>query len=205
MKTKTIYLFLLAGILLISVTSCDWFKSDGGENTDPDETIGKIDNYWKVSSSGYSNATLTIVDNDDGNVVANIAYDGDNYEVEGKITDKGIYDYVYSNGDHSKPFTLVKFDASVGDKWEFKVGNQTVVREVVKKSETDDTPYGFYYIKTIDVKETVPEGIEVKNGESQVRQIVWKFNHKFGFISATVTTVNGKIVTVSQYATNANE
>lgn len=203
--TKKSFLLILTMGVLINLASCDWLNIGGNkEETDPEKTMGKVDNFWTVTTAGYSNATITIVDNEDGNVVANLSYDGDSYEVEGKITDKGIYDYVYSNGDKSKPFTLVKFDAEVGDRWEYKVGNQTVVREVVKKSTTDDTPYGFMYVKTVDVLETIPEGVHVKNGMSQASQILWKFNHKFGFIAAEVTALDGSTTTVNQYDTNAN-
>lgn len=205
MMTKRTCLLILTMGILINLSSCDWLNLSGNkEETDPEKTMGKVDNYWTLSSTDYSDATLTIVDNDDGNVVANLSYEGDSYVVEGKITDKGIYDYVYSNGDKSKPFTLVKFDAEVGDKWEYKVGDQTVVREVVKKSTTDDTPYGFMYVKTVDVLETIPEGVHVKNGMSQASQILWKFNHKFGFIAAEVTALDGSKTTVNQYDTNAN-
>ena len=205
MKAKKIYLLLLAMGMLVSLASCDWFNIKDKEETDPEKTMGKVDNYWTLSSTGVPEATITITDNNDGNVVANLSYDGDIYEVEGKITDKGIYDYVYSNGDKSKPFTLVKFDAEVGDKWEYKVGDKTVVREVVKKSTTDDTPYVFWHVKTIDVLETIPEGVHVKNGMSQTSQILWKFNHKYGLISATVTALDGSTTTLNQYDTNADE
>ncbi len=200
---KTILLMLTAG-LLINMLSCDWLNFDK-EETDPEKTLGKVDNYWTASASGYSDATITITENDGGNVAANINYNGNAYEVEGKITDQGIYDYVYSNGDHNKPFTLVKFDAEVGDKWEYKIGDKTVVREVIKKSTTDDTPYIFWNIKTIDVLETIPEGVQVKGGISDASCILWKFNHKFGFIQATVTTHSGSTVVINQNDTNANE
>ncbi|PKP33990.1 MAG: hypothetical protein CVU00_08740, partial [Bacteroidetes bacterium HGW-Bacteroidetes-17] len=182
MKTKISLLLMLAIGVLFSIYSCK-----KKEEVDPSKTMGKVGNYWDASISGYSGTTIVIDENNGGNVAATLTFNGGTYEVEGKVTSNGIYDYVYSNGDKSKPFTLVKFDAKVGDRWEFNVGNLTVVREVVKKSTEDDTPYGFMYVKTVDVEEIIPEGLILKSTSSQVSKILWRFNHKFGFISATIT------------------
>lgn len=190
-------------LLMVVFAGCDWLNPNK-EETDPSKTMGKVGNYWTASVQGLGTATVTIDSNSGGNVIASIPYNGHEYQVEGKITDKGFYDYVYSNGDKSKPFPLVKFDANVGDKWEYKIGNFTATREVVKKSTTDDTPYGFFYIKTIDVLETVPAGMEVAGGIVKVKTILWKFNHKFGFISAEITKTDNTKVTVNQYDTNAD-
>ncbi len=223
MKTKNL-IFSLVLLLLGGIAACDLLDADK-EETDPSKTMGKAGNYWSANVPGVGNTTITIDKNSDGNVIATIPYNGENYEIEGKITDNGFYDYVYSNGDKSKPFTLVKFDANVGDKWEYKVGNQVVTREVVKKSTDDDTPYnGFWLIRTIDVLETIPSGfvftggvsllksgslsnqensmVKVNNGESQVKSILWKFNHKFGFIAAEITKTDNSVVKISQNDTN---
>jgi len=198
MKKKLLVLLLFAGGML----SCELLDFNK-EETDPEKTIGKPGNYWVASASGYENATITINDNDDGNVVASLQYNGNAYNVEGKITTEGIYDYVYSNGDKKKPFTLVKFDAEVGDKWEYNVGSQKVVRTVVRKSTEDDTPYnGFWLIKTIDVEEVIPSGVEIEGKATEIKKILWKFNHKFGFVSATITKTDNTQVEVSQYDTN---
>ncbi len=173
------------------------------EITDPEQTMGKVGNYWTAGAPGYESGSVTITSNDNGNVVASLIFEGSSYSVQGKVTDQGIYDYVYSNGDISKPFTLVKFDANVGEKWEFNVGSQKVTREVVRKSTEDDVQYGFWLVKTVDVEETIPTGTVVGSSESQVKKIVWQFNHKFGFISATVTKTDNSSVKVSGYSTNA--
>jgi hypothetical protein len=227
MKTKNRLSLLLIVMIISGFVACDILNTDK-EETDPEKTMGKEGNYWSANVPGVGATQITITENNDGNVVATIPYNGTNYEVEGKITDNGFYDYVYSNGDKSKPFPLVKFDASVGDKWEFKVGTLTVTREVVKKSTTDDTSYqGFWYIKTIDVLETVPAGLKLQGagtglksgllalnngsadevaklvtGETQVKSILWKFNHKFGFIAAEVTKTDNTKVTINSNDTN---
>ena len=195
----SIFAFVCFGLF----SACDLLNFND-EKTDPEQTMGKVGNYWTLTSTGYPASQITINSNNDGNVTASYVYNGRTYQLEGKVTDKGIYDYVYSNGDKNKPFTLVKFDAKVGDQWEFKVGNQTVVRKVVHKSTEDDTFYGgLMMIKTIDVEETIPAGIQVKGAASPFTKILWKFNHKFGFIQATGTKANGTIVNLYSDETNA--
>jgi hypothetical protein len=192
-------------LCLISVgffISCDLLNN---EETDPEKTLGKPGNYWSVSAVGYGSGDVEIESNTDGDVLITFPFNGQTMEAEGRITDKGIYDYVYSNGDKKKPFPLVKFDAKVGDKYTFKVGNQTVVREVVHRSTEDDTFYGFMLIKTIDVEETIPAGVQINGENADVSKILWRFNHKFGFISAKVTESNNKVTNVDSGYTNATE
>jgi hypothetical protein len=198
---KLIYSLLTLFSLAI-LFSCE--KDPGMENvSDPDKTLGKVGNYWNLKSTGYPNSKITIESNSNGMVIGSYTFNGKTYTLEGKITEDGIYDYVYSNGDKNKPFTMVRFDAKVGDKWEFKVGNQTVVRKVVHKSTEDDTFYGWLMIKTIDVEETIPSGVQVKGAASPFTKILWKFNHKFGFVMATGTKTNGTVVNLYSDETNA--
>lgn len=194
MKSLIKFVFFVA-ITQLVFASCNWIKQLG-EETDPEKTLGKVGDQWIGSATGYSNSTLKILENNDGNVVCSFTFQGKTKNVEGRITDKALYDYVYSNGDTKKPFTLVRFDARVGDKWEYKVGTQKVVREVVHVSEKEDYSYGFLSIKTIDVQETIPTGTIISGSESQIKSILWHFNHKFGFVGATVIKKDGTSVKV---------
>jgi len=203
MKMKLKFLALLMLLSMVVFNGCDLLKGED-EVTDPAKTMGKVGNYWDLQSTGYTASKITIDSNTDGNVVASYIYNGKTYQLQGKVTDKGIYDYVYSNGDKNKPFTLVKFDAKVGDQWEFKVGTQTVVRKVTHVSTDNDTYYGMLMIKTIDVEETIPTGLQVKGAASPFTKILWKFNHKFGFIMAFGTKTNGTTVNLYSYDTNAD-
>jgi hypothetical protein len=195
MKTFKALMALLTMIIMLAV-ACE--KDEFNVN----DTFGEVGNYWSIYVDNNDLGDVTIIENDEGNFVASFDYDGTMHTVEGKITSNGIYDYVYSNGDRSKPFTLVKFDASVGDEWTYNVGDQRVVREVVKKSTTDDVEYGFYYVKTIDVEETIPVGTMINGSPSQVKKILWKFNHKFGFIEAHVTKTDNTVSRITSI-TNA--
>ncbi len=198
MKNFKIILAVLV-MILMGVVACD--KDD---DIDIENTIGQVGNYWSLYLDNAPAQDVTITQNIDGNIVASFNYDGGTHTVEAKITSNGIYDYVYSNGDKSKPFTLVEYDANVGDKWEYNVGDKKVERKVVRKSTTDDVEYGFYYVKTVDVEETIPTGTMINGSESGIKKILWKFNHKFGFIEADVTKTDNTVLKITSL-TNAGD
>lgn len=101
------------------------------------------------------------------------------YKIKGKVTSEGIEDYIHSEGDESKPFLLVKYDAKVGDKYSFKDkdGNK-YVREVTYRSKTDDFQIAFWLLKVIKVEETVTEG-PLKD---LLGKVIYYTNHKFGLV-----------------------
>lgn len=99
-------------------------------------------------------------------------YDGTtHFDAKYRVTNEGVQS-VYDDG---TSFTLVKYDAKVGDKYTLKRNGQTLVREVVQKSEEDDYYWNGWLLKTITVEET---GRAVP-GFSKAKLI---FNHRFGLV-----------------------
>lgn len=99
-------------------------------------------------------------------------YDGTStYDVKYRVTSEGVQS-VYDDG---TSFTLVKYDAKVGDKYTLKRDGQNLVREVTQKSEEDDYYWNGLLLKTITVKET---GRAVP-GFSNAKLV---FNHRFGLV-----------------------
>ena len=101
------------------------------------------------------------------------------YKIKAKVTSEGMQDYIHSEGDESKPFLLVKYNAKVGDKYTFqdKDGNK-YVREVTYRSTTDDYDIAFWRIKVIKVEETVSDG-PLKD---LFGKVIYYTNHKFGLV-----------------------
>lgn len=98
-----------------------------------------------------------------------------------KMTDAGILDY--NNKDH-KPFVIVKYDGNVGDKYTLvKSDGSTIVRQVVRKSTTDDYYWGGMLIKTIDVEQS--------SNIAGVKKITYYSNHKFGLVAVRVDMEDG--------------
>jgi hypothetical protein len=201
---KKTCLFLAVALVLTSCkkdnTSID-SSTIGGSTNIPINTVGNT--FSNSVSSGISayQGTITITKVTDGvstiqfkaaipsnipilqGIKAKYKDASGNLLCEGKfkMTDAGILDY--NNKDH-KPFVLVKYDGNVGDKYILeKSDGTTIVREVVRKSTTDDYYWNGLLIKTIDVEQT--------SNIAGVKKITYFSNHKFGLVAVRVEMEDG--------------
>jgi hypothetical protein len=107
------------------------------------------------------------------------------FESKAKITSEGIQGFMYSDGDESRPFTLVKYGANVGDKYKFTTDEgEEIVREVTYKSTEDEYELGFIYIKIMKIEQKMNDGV--------IDKITYYANHKFGLVGIRVDMINGK-------------
>jgi hypothetical protein len=212
---------LLLVVVMFLFTSCNWFdfgkksndsSSIGGSTNIPINAVGTtFANSVRVGTSTYS-GSISITNLADGvatvkvvgkiptgypildkikskykDAAGNLVYEG-----KFKMTDEGILDYNNFNGD---PFVLVKYDAEVGDKYTHtKSDGTTVVREVVRKSTTDDFYWSGMLIKTIDV--------DVKVNVPGISKITYFSNHKFGLVAVRVTMEDGTTPQLSLVPSN---
>lgn len=103
-----------------------------------------------------------------------------------KITSSGIQEFVSSGGDLSKPFTIIKYDANVGDAWTFtRPDGKTVTRTVTYHSTTDDYPVAFWKMKVFKTE-------SVEENDPVIQKIVYVTNHKYGTVGVHVFTTSGK-------------
>lgn len=120
------------------------------------------------------------------------AYDGTlTYDVKYRITSQGVQS-VYDDG---TSFTLVKYDAKVGDKYTLKRDGQNLVREVTQKSTEDDYYWNGWLLKTVTVKET---GRAVPGFSNAIMV----FNHRFGLVGYEMNFEDGsseKIPIILEY------
>ena len=197
------FLFMLMGTAMFMLSSCDLINSLTEKDINPDETVAKEGNTWSGGANGFPEASITVEQNTKGIATFKLNYNGQDYAVTGKISKTKIEDYVYSGGDESKGFTLVDFDAKVGDKWEYAIGTQKVTRTVTYKSTTDDFYALGMLIKVTQVEEVIPDGVSVMGYPAQAKKILWSFNHKFGWVGAEVTKTDNTVITVYLSNTNA--
>jgi hypothetical protein len=177
---------LLVGFI---VWACDSIKDE----VNPAETVAKVGNTWTAKATDYPAGKLDILQNEKGMVSAKLAFNGQTYTLKGKVSKEEITDFVYSNGDEAKPFILARFDAKPGDKYEYNIGNQKITRTVLANPE-EVTSWGIgLIVKCVVVEEVVPPGIQVLGKNVGVKKIKWYLNHRFGFIAAEVTDLNGKV------------
>ena len=113
-------------------------------------------------------------------------------DVKLKVTSEGIQEFVSSRGDLSRPFTIVKYNANVGDTYTFTNSEGVnVTRTVAYKSETDDYAVGFWYLKVIKVEETKEDPL--------MEKITYVTNHKFGLVGVHMLTKAGKELRITVF------
>lgn len=113
--------------------------------------------------------------------------------VQLKVTTEGIQDFFNKD---QKPHTLVKYNAKVGDQYKMtKSDGKTITRTVTARSDVDDFPYGFYYIKTIT--------LEQDSRIPGIQKFVYRANHKFGIVYLEIYLEDGSKVSSYIFAPNS--
>lgn len=215
----------IAVILMMAMfffAACNEDDDDNSEVGGDQSPMGEVGNEFSISSAvGMEDLTAEVVEIKDG--VSKIRVSGTvtdtnlkklgetipnwtfgSYDPETgnfsadlkmKFTTEGIVDMLNSA---ERPFTLVKFDAEVGDTYTCEsASGGTLTREVTARSNEDDFPYGFYYIKTITVEEP--------GRNPAVKKIVYKLNHRFGLVHATVVLQDGSEIDSYLYSFAENK
>lgn len=217
-------LLIYAGaIMVLFLASCNLLKKEdeneiGGETNVPMNQVGNTFDVGAANVNGnYVNvdASIEVISSKDGMatlaVVADLKShpelsmindlipsqykDGQgrvNTTTKFKITSEGIQDHMNLD---EKAHTMVKYDCKVGDKYTLtKSDGKTITRTVTAKSDQDDFPYGFMYIKTI----TVEQDSRIPG----VSKIVYRFNHKFGLVFAEAYAEDGSKISGYFYTSN---
>lgn len=223
-KMKNIFSVLIIFFLSLFVFSCDTTESDDDPNALGGDVKTEISNVGdefglsvKVGDQYVEmDEQIKVISNENGLVTLNVKADVSKstklkqlfdkiptniYDSQGKIdwnvqlrvTTEGIQDFF--NKDH-KPHTLVKYDAKVGDQYQVsKSDGKTITRTVKARSDVDDFPYGFYYIKTI----TVEQDSRIPG----IQKFVYRANHKFGIVHLEVFLEDGSTISSYIYAPNS--
>jgi hypothetical protein len=191
----------------------------GGDTNIEMNTVGNVisTGMLTVGDDNMSlDAAVTVLANDDGLITAKVEIDLDvvrdlpgfqmiydaipsrykdsegniSSQIQFKSTSEGIVDY--ANMDE-EPHMLVRYKDGVGTQYSLtKSSGRTLTREVVAKSNEDDFPYGFMYIKT--------STIEQEMNVAGVRKIIYRANHKFGIVYAEAIMDDGSSVNTYLYS-----
>ena len=212
MKSKLFFLMLMCGSLVM-LSSCedDEVADIGGSQSE----FGEVGNEIEFGSiQGVNNVQMFVSELKEGvstfscsGTATNSAYidllemvptdrfpgsfsvSGNTVEaqVKAKVTNEGAQ-VVFNDG---TKLTLVNYDASVGDKYTAKVGNTTLVNEVVEKSTEDDFYWGGMYIKVIKVR--------YKSNSPGVTHVDHIYNHKFGLVGLDIYFEDGSVKYISAF------
>jgi len=188
MKTKNLFIVLL---ILVVIFAC---KKDKDTNTGGGGTgrvLGDVGNTWNAKFNGNQDIQGKIIGNDNGIITLTLTIEGKTETIKMKLTEDGVYDFIYSLGDTTKPFELVKWDAEIGTVWTFNVGNVYFARHVIEK-ET-------YYIEalhrsvpTIGVYEYIPDEIDYEMLGYVIREMTCYWHETYGLVCIDIWTEDGQ-------------
>jgi hypothetical protein len=178
----------------------------GGDTNLTMNAVGTTFNsYAKIGSTSYNaNSSITVTANNGGVLTLQIkatlpsnlaalvpasykdASGKINTNIKIKNTSEGILDYNNADG---KPFVIINYSSSVGDKYTLQKSNgNTITRTVTANSTVDDFPYGMMYIKTM----TVEQDSRIPG----IRKIIYKANHKYSLVQIQIVMEDGTTSTV---------
>jgi len=113
-------------------------------------------------------------------------------EFKVKITSEGIQEFFGKNNNLTTPHTLVKYNWSVGNVYEFtNTEGIKVKRTVVSKSSEDDYSLSHLKIKVIKIDETKEDPL--------IEKITYIANQTYGLIGIIITSKNGKQIKLTVF------
>lgn len=186
--TRLLAIFLI----LVIFFSC----SDKDDNNGTSGTLGEVGNTWNAKVAGMYNISTEIIEKDGDVYTLEVTY----AKLASKILKFGfsgneVVDYVYSQGDVSKPFTMVKFDAEVGDMYYTEINGIYHHREVMEK-KTYNIPALDKDLETIGVYEWIPYEIPSQYFGYTVREIIWYWHQDYGLVCVDFYTEEGDFIEV---------
>lgn len=106
------------------------------------------------------------------------------FEFTVKITSEGMQNYFVDG----KPWT-VKYADPLGTVNEVKRDNGDVLKTTVtEKTDVDEWPLGFYYIKTSKHEYNAPAS------DPKLQKVTFRINHKFGMVYVKTETKDGNVL-----------
>ena len=189
MKTKLISLLFLSIILLISNCKKD-NKNDAQLTTA--ERLGKVGNTWNATFPNGGKMSAQISENNNGIVTLDLSFNREEYKLMLKVTDNSISDLVYSNGDVSKPYTLIEKDAKVGDHYTYKINDYVFgEREVIEVGTSYHINCLGKKIPTVGIAEYIPCGFEPTIFGYTITVLWWYISWEYGVVCIGVSTSDG--------------
>lgn len=188
MKTKLISLILLSFLFLFS--DCKKDKEDSRSVMD----LGTPGNTWTGRFSDGQPMSAKVVSKNNGIITIGATIQRDSIVIKVLITENSISDFVYSGGDESRPFTLVKFDGKVEDTYRFEFGNLEVVRQIVETGHSYDVPCLGKKVESIGVAEYIPYGLYPKINGYTARIIYWWISPEYGITCIEIDTDEGEFL-----------
>ncbi|MEI6575982.1 MAG: hypothetical protein WCO63_07375 [Bacteroidota bacterium] len=220
MKTKIIGAAAIFTICFFLISSCEKKNDDPNVLSGSQSPIGSVNNTFYTSVSGITNVNAKVTELNGG--ISKVTVSGTltdstykalmatipNFtfgtydpasgaftaDVKMKFASDGIQDLANTGG---RTFTIVKYDAKVGDTYTCEKANGgTFTRTVTAVTNVDDFPYGFYLIKTITTEEP--------GRNPAINKVIYKTNHRFGLVAVGFELQDGSSFLINLYSSAEN-
>ena len=188
MKTFKIFSYFL---VLMFIVGCSNKDEDNPTQDNTSGVLGVLGNSWDVKVAGEFDLNTKITGKEGNVYTLEVSY----AKVISKTlkfgyTGNEVVDYVYSQGDTDKPFTMVKFDADVGDVYTSVINGKYHYRQVVE-IETYNVPCLGKNLEMIGVYEEIPPGIPNVYFGLTITSIVWYWHPDYGLVCVEFFTADG--------------
>jgi len=188
--------FIICLLILAIIFSCCKKDEDTNNNNDPAGTFGEVGNSWNVKVDGTHDLSAEVISKEGNVYTIEVTYAKlITKTLKFGFSDKEVVDYVYGQGDVSQPFTMVKFDAEVGDMYYQEIGGVYHHREVMEK-KTYNIPALGKDLETIGVYEWIPYEIPSQYFGFTVREIIWYWHPDYGLVCVEFYTEEGDYIKV---------
>lgn len=192
MNSKSLLLIFLA-LFFAFFLGC---KDDDADTSDePTGKLGDVGNTWTAKFNDTHDIRGEIIANDNGLITVEINLGGDIYTVKGRLTSDKLEDFIHSNNDITKPFTMVEWDAQVNDVYTFSIGELNFARHIIE-IESYYVPALEKSLEMIGVMEYLPDAINFVMFGYTIRQINWYWHQTYGLVCIDIWTDDGQFFTI---------
>ena len=186
--------FFVMCIIPLLLTGCSK-KDDDNNNGNATAVLGEVGNKWSAKINNHD-ISARILSNNDGLIELEVDMEGEKDTVLIEYKGNRISEFIHSGGDVSKPFTMVEFDADVGDFYSLSLeGGLYFQRDVIEK-ET-------YYIDalgkelpTIGVYEEIPYWLNLQIFGIYIESVIWYWHPDYGLVCVDIYTTDGQFIEV---------
>jgi hypothetical protein len=182
--------FLICIILLVTAIGCS--KKSKDSPNEPSPELGAVGNSWTVRVLGTTDIHAELTAREGNVCTVEVTWAKMvTKTVKFALTENEVTDYVYSKGDTGQPFTMVRFDAKIGDTYSATIDGVVHTREVIEKN-TYNIPALGKDLETIGVLEYIPPEVNSTYFGFTIRQIIWYWHPVYGLVCVDVYTDQGE-------------
>jgi hypothetical protein len=189
-------LYKLVALCIIPLILAGCSKKDNDNtNGNASAVLGEVGNKWSAKINNH-NISARIISNNNGMIELEVDMEGEKDTILVEYNGNRVREFVHSGGDITKPFTMVEFDAEVGEMYSLSIeGGLYFQRDIIEK-ET-------YYIDalgkellTIGVYEEIPYWLDLQIFGISIESIIWYWHPDYGLVCVDIYTTDGQFIEV---------